>query len=93
MKMIGIGDNGPASLLPQYIAWINSSEVLVGGERHLDFFPEYTGEKIMIKGSLSRLVEKLLAEKRNVVILVSGDPLFYCLGGVLAKKLPLEIYP
>lgn len=36
--MIGIGDNGPASLLPQYIAWIESSEVLVGGERHLDFF-------------------------------------------------------
>lgn len=91
--MIGIGDNGPASLLPQYIAWINSSEVLVGGERHLDFFPDYTGEKVIIKGGLSRLVEKLQAEKRNVVILVSGDPLFYGLGGVLAKKLPIEIYP
>ena len=32
-------------------------------------------------------------ETRNVVILVSGDPLFYGLGGVLAKKLSLEIYP
>ncbi|MFY0742456.1 precorrin-6y C5,15-methyltransferase (decarboxylating) subunit CbiE [Solibacillus silvestris] len=93
MKMIGIGDNGPASLLPQYIAWIESSEVLVGGERHLDFFPDYTGEKIIIKGGLSQLVEKLQEEKRNIVILVSGDPLFYGLGGVLAKKLPLEIYP
>lgn len=91
--MIGIGDNGPASLLPQYIAWIESSEVLVGGERHLDFFPDYTGEKIIIKGGLSRLVEKLQGETRNIVILVSGDPLFYGLGGVLAKKLPLEIYP
>lgn len=91
--MIGIGDNGPARLLPQYITWIESSDVLVGGERHLDFFPHYSGEKIIIKGGLTSLVEKLREEKRNVVILVSGDPLFYGLGGVLAKKLPLEIYP
>lgn len=91
--MIGIGDNGPASLLPQYITWIESSDVLVGGERHLDFFPQYRGEKVIIKGGLTSLVEKLRDETRNVVILVSGDPLFYGLGGVLAKKLPLEIYP
>ena len=49
--------------------------------------------KIVIKGGLSALTEKLQQETRNVVILVSGDPLFYGLGGVLAKKLPLEIYP
>lgn len=91
--MIGIGDNGAAGLLPQYIDWIETCELLVGGERHLEFFPHFTKEKRVIKGGLSTLVAELQQEQRNVVILVSGDPLFYGLGGMLAKKLPLEIYP
>lgn len=91
--MIGIGDNGAEGLLPPYIDWIHECDVLVGGERHLQFFPEFTGEKKVIKGGLSALTADLQQETRNTVILVSGDPLFYGLGSVLAKKLPLEIYP
>lgn len=93
MKLIGIGDNGQEGLLPQYIKWIEDSEVLVGGERVLEFFPAYTGEKIVIKGGLSTLVERLSAETRSIVILASGDPLFYGIGGYLAKKLDIEVYP
>lgn len=91
--MIGIGDNGAAGLLPQYIEWINECDVLVGGERHLQFFPSFEKEKKVIKGGLSALVTDLQEETRNVVILVSGDPLFYGLGSILSKKIPLEIYP
>lgn len=91
--MIGIGDSGAASLLPQYIEWINDCDVLVGGERHLAFFPQFKKEKRVIKGGLTTLIADLQQETRNVVILVSGDPLFYGLGGVLAKKLAIEIYP
>ncbi len=91
--MIGIGDNGVIGLLPQYKRWIEESEVLVGGERVLEFFPHYLGEKVVIKGGLSKLVETLQQETRPTVILASGDPLFYGIGGFLAKKLPLEIYP
>lgn len=47
IKLIGIGDNGQESLLPQYISWIEESEVLVGGERLLEFFPYYIGEKLL----------------------------------------------
>jgi len=93
MKLIGIGDNGQESLLPQYRQWIADCEVLVGGERVLEFFPSFTGEKIAIKGGLSTLVEKLANETRKTVILASGDPLFYGIGGYLAKKLNIEVYP
>lgn len=93
MKMIGIGDNGANGLLPQYIRWIEESEVLVGGERHLAFFPHYKGEKVILKGGLSKIADYLIEETRSVVILASGDPLFYGIGGLLAKKVPLEIYP
>jgi precorrin-6Y C5,15-methyltransferase (decarboxylating) len=93
VKVIGIGDEGKASLLPIYEQWINESEVLVGGERQLSFFSDYIGEKIVIKGGLSSLVERLQKEERQVVILASGDPLFYGIGGYLSKKLKVEIYP
>ncbi|MFJ8235668.1 precorrin-6y C5,15-methyltransferase (decarboxylating) subunit CbiE [Ureibacillus sp. NPDC094379] len=93
MKMIGIGDNGPLGLLPQYLEWIEQSEVLVGGERQLSFFPTYEGGKFVIKGGLSQLVEQLKSEQRKTVILASGDPLFYGIGSYLSKKIPLEIYP
>ena len=93
MKLIGIGDNGQASLLPQYSTWIDESEVLVGGERILSFFPDYKGEKIVIKGGLKMLVENLLQQKRRTVILASGDPLFYGIGSYLASRLQVEVYP
>jgi len=93
MKLIGIGDNGQESLLPQYLQWIENCEVLIGGERVLEFFPTFKGEKIMIKGSLSALVTKLSEETRNTIILASGDPLFYGIGSYLAKKLDIEVYP
>lgn len=93
MKLIGIGDNGVASLLPEYITWINQSEVLVGGERLLAFFPHYQGEKVVVKGGLKALVEKLEQETRTTVILASGDPLFYGIGSYLSAKLDIEVYP
>lgn len=93
MKVIGIGDDGQQSLLPLYRQWIEEAELLVGGERHLAFFPEFRGEKRTLGGGLSALAEELRAEKRKTVILASGDPLFYGIGSLLAKKLDVEIYP
>lgn len=93
MKIIGIGDDGKQSLLPKYEKWIYESEVLVGGNRQLAFFPEYTGEKVVIEGGLAKLVERLQTETRSVVILASGDPLFYGIGSYLSSKIEIEIYP
>jgi precorrin-6B C5,15-methyltransferase / cobalt-precorrin-6B C5,C15-methyltransferase len=93
MKMIGIGDEGKQSLLPIYKKWIDESEVLAGGQRQLSFFPDYEGEKMVIKGGLSSFVDQLKQETRQVVILASGDPLFYGIGSYLSKKIDLEIYP
>ncbi|WP_429996026.1 precorrin-6y C5,15-methyltransferase (decarboxylating) subunit CbiE [Metabacillus fastidiosus] len=93
IKLIGIGDNGQESLLPQYAQWIEESEVLVGGERVLAFFPNYQGEKITVKGGLKAIVERLQEENRPTVVLASGDPLFYGIGGYLSSKIDIEVYP
>ncbi|OIK09221.1 cobalamin biosynthesis protein CbiE [Bacillus sp. MUM 116] len=93
IKMIGIGDEGKLTLLPMYEKWIEESDILIGGKRQLSFFPEYEGEKIVIEGGLSSLVDRLKTESKKVVILASGDPLFYGIGGYLSSKIDLEIYP
>ncbi|MEK3910883.1 bifunctional cobalt-precorrin-7 (C(5))-methyltransferase/cobalt-precorrin-6B (C(15))-methyltransferase [Paenibacillus sp. FSL H7-0331] len=95
-KVIGIGDNGRDSLLPLYADWIDSSELLVGGERQLQFFPDHQGEQLIIKGGLSELAARLKTESeqgRSVVVLASGDPFFYGIGGYLSSKLAVEVYP
>ncbi len=93
IKLIGIGDNGQKSLLPQYSQWIKESEVLIGGERVLSFFPDYEGEKVVIKSNLKAIVERLQNERRPVVILASGDPLYYGIGGYISSKMEVEVYP
>lgn len=93
VKIIGIGDNGKPSLPPLYQAWIMESELLIGGERHLDFFPEFSGEKLVLKGGLKSLVDRLQNESKRTVILASGDPMFYGIGGYLSQKCRVEIFP
>ncbi|EID44171.1 bifunctional cobalt-precorrin-7 (C(5))-methyltransferase/cobalt-precorrin-6B (C(15))-methyltransferase [Parageobacillus thermoglucosidasius] len=93
IKLIGIGADGKASLPRLYERWIYESELLVGGERHLAFFPDYQGETLTIRGSLSQLVEWLRHETKRTVIIASGDPMFYGIGSYLADKLPIEVYP
>ncbi|WP_281885181.1 precorrin-6y C5,15-methyltransferase (decarboxylating) subunit CbiE [Paenibacillus sp. YYML68] len=95
--VMGIGDDGRQGLPSAYIERIEASELLVGGERQLQFFDSYAGEKLTIGAglALSALAERLAAEERTVVVLASGDPLFYGIGGYLAGKLPgrVEVYP
>ncbi|MBU8907812.1 precorrin-6y C5,15-methyltransferase (decarboxylating) subunit CbiE [Desertibacillus haloalkaliphilus] len=94
IKVIGIGDRGQSSLLPIYHEWIYESERLVGGERHLNFFPDYKGEKVVLQGGLKKVIDELASEEKQTVVLASGDPLFYGIGSYLAKKLEsVEIYP
>ncbi|WP_209123204.1 precorrin-6y C5,15-methyltransferase (decarboxylating) subunit CbiE [Alkalihalobacillus sp. BA299] len=93
IKIIGITDGGKASLLPIYEKWIYESECLIGGERQLSFFPEFQGERIVLKGGLKSVVEQLQTSNKRCVLLASGDPLFYGIGSYLSKKIPVEIYP
>ncbi|OPA77711.1 cobalamin biosynthesis protein CbiE [Paenibacillus selenitireducens] len=95
VKMIGIGDDGRESLFPPYVEFIQNSDFLVGGERQLAFFPSYTGEKIVIKGSLKALFEQLRQLSGRVVLLASGDPFFYGIGSYALKQLDVavEVYP
>ncbi|ARU61494.1 cobalamin biosynthesis protein CbiE [Tumebacillus avium] len=85
IHVIGLGDDGDVA--PEQHALIYRSNILIGGERHLAFFPDFEGETWVIKGALNELVKKIQAAKGIITVLASGDPLFYGIGGYLAQKL------
>lgn len=87
--IIGIGEDGAGGLTPGSLRKVQESEVLLGGERQLSFFSRYDGEKITLQGGLKPFADKLeglwKAGKR-IAVLASGDPLFFGIGGYLAKR-------
>ncbi len=90
VTIIGIGDDGADGLFPQALLTIREADVLVGGERHLAFFPDSRAEKVIITSGLKSVIEQIeqaIQDKRRVVVLASGDPLFYGIGSLLTRKL------
>jgi precorrin-6Y C5,15-methyltransferase (decarboxylating) len=92
VTVIGIGDDGCAGLSARAAGAVASAQVLAGGERHLAFFPQFAGERIVIKGGLSETLGRIAerAGEQNVCILASGDPLFFGIGGLVIARLGAE---
>jgi precorrin-6B C5,15-methyltransferase / cobalt-precorrin-6B C5,C15-methyltransferase len=92
VKVVGIGDDGCKGLSARAMEAVLTAEWLVGGERQLAFFPEFRGERILLKGGLSGALDRVaaLADEHNVCVLASGDPLFFGVGGLLVDRLGAE---
>jgi precorrin-6Y C5,15-methyltransferase (decarboxylating) len=93
VTVIGIGDDGCKGLTARAMDAVMSAKVLVGGERQLEFFPQFEGQRIVIKSSLSAVLDQvaLLADEQNVCVLASGDPLFFGIGAMVVRKLGMDV--
>ncbi len=92
VTVIGIGADGCRGLSSRAVSAIGQSQVLVGGARQLEFFPEFSGEKITLRGGLLEALSAVaeLAEDRTVSILASGDPMFFGVGALVVKRIGAE---
>ncbi len=90
--VIGIGDNGEKCLGKEALGLIEKAEILFGGERHLEFFNPANCEKVVVKSNLKEVAAKINSElgKKKMVVLASGDPLFYGIGKYILTKVPRE---
>lgn len=98
VTVVGIGDDGCVGLSARGRNAIAAAQVLVGGERHLAFVPEFTGERIIVKGGLAGVLDRVAAaaEDQNVCVLASGDPLFFGIGASVVERVGgdhVEIIP
>ncbi|WP_434510222.1 precorrin-6y C5,15-methyltransferase (decarboxylating) subunit CbiE [Desulfitobacterium sp. AusDCA] len=99
IKVIGIGPGSREWLPPAIDEVVASCEVLLGGKRALELFPNFQGESCILSGKLSDGVQQIrvsLAEKKQVGVLVSGDPGFYSFLPMLKREFPeteIIVYP
>jgi precorrin-6B C5,15-methyltransferase / cobalt-precorrin-6B C5,C15-methyltransferase len=97
--VIGISAGGVDSLPAALRERVEKAEVLAGGVRHLGYFPAFAGEQLPIRHPLDAWVEAVAAAAeagRQVVVVGSGDPLFYGIGTRLLARLGsdrLEFHP
>jgi precorrin-6B C5,15-methyltransferase / cobalt-precorrin-6B C5,C15-methyltransferase len=93
VSVVGIGEDGLAGLRTEARAAIAAAEVLVGGERHHRLVAEHPAERIVFRADAEALVEevvRLAAEGRRVVVLASGDPVFFGIAPALTRRLGRE---
>ena len=88
VHVIGMG-LGPSDLTAFHLALIDRASVLVGGKRHLSYFGDVMAVKKEISSPVSGVldfIEERMADGL-LVVLASGDPLFFGIGKTLIARL------
>jgi precorrin-6B C5,15-methyltransferase / cobalt-precorrin-6B C5,C15-methyltransferase len=93
LAVIGIGEDGLAGLSCAGRTLVETAEFLVGGVRHLAMVPPpvASAEHLVWQRPISRTIEAIAALRgRRVVVLASGDPLWYGIGAPLLRHFAPE---
>jgi precorrin-6Y C5,15-methyltransferase (decarboxylating) len=91
--LIGVTAGGAASLPATLLRRVETADVLAGGGRHLAYFPAFTGQRLALRPPLEAWIARIAEASdagRRVVVLSTGDPLFYGIGARLIARLGLE---
>ena len=97
VTIIGMGLS-PEDLTETHKEMIHRADILMGGERHLSYFKDTPARKKGLTKDLKGALEFIRShmEKSAIVVLASGDPLFFGIGSVIAGALEpdqVEIMP
>ncbi|HEY1665678.1 MAG TPA: precorrin-6y C5,15-methyltransferase (decarboxylating) subunit CbiE [Trebonia sp.] len=90
VTVAGIGADGWAGLSPPTRDALERAEVIVGGRRHLALLPATVrGRRVPLPSPLLPGLPEVIAAHASsaLVVLASGDPMFYGIGSTLARLL------
>lgn len=88
VHIIGIGDDGRDGLTASAKQIIEQAEVLFGGARTLAAVAHESAQRVEFKGDLESVVDKISSNPDSrIVILATGDPLFYGTARYLCDRL------
>ena len=97
IQVVGLGMDR-ADLSPKHLEVIYGADMLVGAERHLQWFADLSAHRRKIEAPLSGVIKDIaeMAESAQVVVMASGDPLFFGIGTTLVNRFKahnVEIFP
>ena len=70
---------------------VEAAEVIIGGDRHHSLSPDVTAERLRWPSPFDAMIDTIRSLKgKRLVILVTGDPLWYSVGARITKAIPAE---
>ena len=88
VHIVGIGDDGVEGMTAQARRVLEGADVLLGPESCAALLPKSLAARLEIAANLEELCEKIdAAGGRQLVVLASGDPLFYGTARYVCAKL------
>jgi len=92
LTIVGIGDDGVPGLGLKALVAVQNAAVIFGGERHLAMMgSSIQAEKVSWPQPFSEGIAQIVALRgQKVTVLASGDPMFYGVGNVILRHIPLE---
>ncbi|GGM01569.1 bifunctional cobalt-precorrin-7 (C(5))-methyltransferase/cobalt-precorrin-6B (C(15))-methyltransferase [Pseudooceanicola nanhaiensis] len=89
LHIVGIGEEGMDGLMPATRAVIEAAEIIVGGDRHHALSDSVTAERVAWPHPFDALIDVLKGYRgRRVVVLATGDPLWFSVGARIGRALP-----
>ncbi|MFM8495431.1 MAG: precorrin-6y C5,15-methyltransferase (decarboxylating) subunit CbiE [Planctomycetia bacterium] len=91
VHIVGIGDDGVEGMTAQARRVLEAADVLLGPESCATLLPKMLAARLETTANLEELCEKIeAAGPRQLVVLASGDPLFYGTARYVCAKLGKE---
>ena len=91
LHIVGIGEDGLEGLTSATREVVQSAEVIIGGERHHRLLNAVAGERLKWPSPFEALIGKLITLRgRRVVVLATGDPLWFSVGARIGREIDLE---
>ncbi|WP_394154286.1 precorrin-6y C5,15-methyltransferase (decarboxylating) subunit CbiE [Vibrio maritimus] len=92
ITVVGVPEDGCVSLSSKAVNAVSQARVVAGHPRHLAWFPQFKGLFLDMTDGFSSWLLQVIEESAEggVVVLASGDPLFFGIGTTLLKQLPKQ---
>lgn len=97
IHVVGIGLDGAPGLPESIHQLVRQATLLVGSDRHLSYFPTHPADRLVLTDlstTIAQIQQQLIPLPSSsppsplIVILTSGDPLFFGLGRLLLAHFP-----
>lgn len=89
LTVIGIGEDGIEGLSSKAFDALEQAEIIIGGQRHHQLSPNINAKRLNWPSPFDAMIDEIKSHKgKRIVILVTGDPLWYSVGARLLKAIP-----